>query len=69
MTEDDSVSKLEAIQCLNTRSMLILLSAGSVGRIETKKIDFTKKAKPKVNSFGNIGHVPGGGRVKVTRNN
>ncbi|XP_078378225.1 uncharacterized protein LOC144661371 isoform X2 [Oculina patagonica] len=32
---------------------------------ETKKIDFNKKAKSKVNSFGNIGHVPGGGKVKV----
>ena len=40
-----------------------------MGRIETKKIDFTKKAKPKVNSFSNIGHVPGGGRVKVMKNN
>ena len=34
-------------------------------KIETKKIDFNKRAKPKVNSFGNIRHVPGGGRIKV----
>ena len=34
-------------------------------KIETKKIDFNKRAKPKVNSLGNIKHVPGGGRVKV----
>lgn len=33
--------------------------------IESKKMDFNKKAKSKVNSFSNIGHVPGGGRVKV----
>lgn len=33
--------------------------------IESKKMDFNKKAKSKVNSFSNIGHVPGGGRVKI----
>lgn len=46
--------------------MFVLFLSGGV-KIETKKIDFHKKAKPKVNSFGNIGHVPGGGRVKVRR--
>ncbi|PFX17019.1 Microtubule-associated protein 2 [Stylophora pistillata] len=33
--------------------------------VESKKMDFNKKAKSKVNSFSNIGHVPGGGRVKI----
>lgn len=34
-------------------------------KIETKKLDFKDKAKPKVGSKDNMKHVPGGGDVKV----
>ena len=46
--------------------MLFPFLLGGV-KIETRKIDFNKKAKSKVNSFENIGHVPGGGRAKVIK--
>ena len=46
--------------------MLFQFLLGGV-KIETRKIDFNKKAKSKVNSFENIGHVPGGGRAKVIK--
>ena len=43
------------------------LIAGGFGRTETKKKDFARNVKSKVDSFSNIGHVPGGGRIKVIR--
>lgn len=42
-----------------------MISGEGVQKTDTKKMGFKTKAKPKVNSFSNIGHVPGGGRVKV----
>ncbi|XP_068753998.1 rho GTPase-activating protein gacF-like isoform X2 [Montipora capricornis] len=40
-------------------------TAGGFGRTEPKKKDFARNVKSKVDSFSNIGHVPGGGRIKV----
>ena len=42
-----------------------MISGEGVRKSDTKKMGLKTKAKPKVNSFSNIGHVPGGGRVKV----
>jgi microtubule-associated protein tau len=39
---------------------------GGDKKIETVKLDFKEKAKPKVASTVNITHKPGGGVVKVT---
>lgn len=38
---------------------------GGDKKIETVKLDFKDKAKPKVGSKENAKHVPGGGSVKV----
>lgn len=38
---------------------------GGDKKIETVKLDFKDKAKPKVGSKDNAKHVPGGGSVKV----
>lgn len=39
---------------------------GGDKKIETVKLDFKDKAKPKIGSKDNIKHTPGGGAVKVT---
>ena len=49
--------------------VFFLKSLPGAKTVESKKMDFNKKAKSKVNSFSNIGHVPGGGRVKVIDTN
>lgn len=41
---------------------------GGDKKIESVKLDFKEKAKPKVASTVNITHKPGGGAVKVTLN-
>lgn len=38
---------------------------GGDKKIETVKLDFKDKAKPKIGSKDNIKHTPGGGAVKV----
>ncbi|XP_029189180.2 uncharacterized protein LOC114956281 isoform X3 [Acropora millepora] len=42
--------------------------AGRFERVESKKKTLAKNVKSKVDSFSNIGHVPGGGRVRVAAN-
>lgn len=39
---------------------------GGDKKIESVKLDFKEKAKPKVGSKDNVKHVPGGGAVKVS---
>lgn len=41
---------------------------GGDKKIETVKLDFKDKAKPKIGSKDNIKHTPGGGAVKVMQN-
>lgn len=38
---------------------------GGDKKIETVKLDFKDKAKPKVGSKENAKHIPGGGSIKV----
>lgn len=40
---------------------------GRFERVENKNKTLAKNVKSKVDSFSNIGHVPGGGRVRVMR--
>lgn len=63
------IDKIPQVDRLNPSSILVYFTGDGCGRNQTKKKDFMKNVKPKVNSFGNIGHVPGGGRAKVKRMN
>ena len=42
------------------------MTVGGRNKTTTKKVDYNKKAKAKVGSFDNFGHVPGGVRGKYS---
>ncbi|KAJ8917987.1 hypothetical protein NQ315_011440 [Exocentrus adspersus] len=63
----DSATKITLERKIKSRFLrqrLVQTERGEIKKIESVKLDFKEKAKPKVGSKDNIKHQPGGGDVK-----